>query len=524
MAARKKRLLPDWRMIGREWVRLLAQIRPNFEEIKTSPAAYLWDNRIHIFMKIYNTLSRQVEDFKPLQPPQVKFYACGPTVYDYAHIGHLRKYTLDDVLLRVLKWNKFEVKFVQNVTDVGHLASDADTGEDKLEKGAKKYSLDVWQLAKKFEDYFYHSMRLMNNRLPDVICRATDHISQMLQLVETLEKKGYTYLIEGDGVYFDSSQFKDYSKLAQLDVEELMEGARVEKVEGKRNPTDFALWKFERPGENRAMTWPSKWHQRSFPGWHIECSAMSMKYLGSQIDLHTGGIDHIRVHHTNEIAQSEAATGKKPFVKYWVHHNFLTVDGEKMSKSKDNFYTIDDVVEKGYEPMALRLLFLGAHYRSELNFTWESLQAAQNSWEKLQEIIAQLKTKAQTNVTQPSDLAKKYHQQFFASVGYDLGTPEALSILWQVVKERDLLAEEKLSLLLDFDQVLGFGFDNIQAAENSQSLAVDQLPNEVRVLLKERKEARKQNDFSTADQLRDQLAKLGYRVIDEESGQKVFAI
>lgn len=263
-------------------------------------------------MKIYNTLTRQIEQFEPFNALEVKFYACGPTVYDHAHIGHLRKYTMDDILLRVLEQEGYKVNFVQNVTDVGHLASDADTGEDKLEKGAKKYHQSVWAVAKQFEEYFYRSMEHMGNRQPDVICRATDHIDQMRQMVETLEQKGYTYIIEGDGVYFDSSKFPDYPKLANLNLEEMREGARVEKVEGKRNPTDFALWKFERPGENRAMVWPSKWHPHSFPGWHIECSAMSMEYLGEQLDIHTGGIDHIPVHHTNEIAQSESATGKKP--------------------------------------------------------------------------------------------------------------------------------------------------------------------------------------------------------------------
>ncbi|KUK79347.1 MAG: Cysteine--tRNA ligase, partial [Microgenomates bacterium 39_7] len=476
-----------------------------------------------IFMKIYNTLTRQVEEFVPLDPPQVKFYACGPTVYDYAHIGHLRKYTMDDVLLRVMKHQGFQVKFVQNVTDVGHLASDADSGEDKLEKGAKKYSLDVWQIAKKFEDYFYRSMELMNNQFPDVVCRATDHIQEMLTLVETLEAKGYAYVIEGDGVYFDSSKFDDYAQLAQLDVEELMEGARVEKVEGKRHSTDFALWKFERPGENRAMVWSSKWHKRSFPGWHIECSAMSMKYLGPQIDIHTGGVDHIRVHHTNEIAQSEAATGKKPFVKYWVHHNFLTVDGEKMSKSKENFYTIDDVIEKGFEPMALRLLFLGAHYRSELNFTWDSLQAAQNSWDKLKETIAQLLHEARGEEASLSKLAQDYHDQFFTTITDDLSTPEALVVFWQMVKDKELSAAERLALLLDFDQLFGLELDSIQAADKKQPLALEELPDEARVLLQEREKARQQGDYAKSDQLRDQLFDLGFQVIDDESGQKVFA-
>ncbi len=473
-------------------------------------------------MKIYNTLSHQVEEFKPINPAEVKFYACGPTVYDYAHIGHLRKYTMDDILLKVLEKEGYKVKFVQNVTDVGHLASDADTGEDKLEKGAKKYKQDVWAIAQMFEDYFYCSMELMGNRKPDISCKATDHIDQMRKMVETLEKKGYTYIIEDDGVYYDSSKFPDYPKLANLNLEEMMEGARVEKVEGKRNPTDFALWKFERPGENRAMVWPSKWHPRSFPGWHIECSAMSMEYLGDQLDIHTGGIDHIPVHHTNEIAQSEASSGKKPFSRYWVHHNFLVVDGEKMSKSKENFYTIDDVLKKGFEPMALRLLFLGAHYKSELNFTWQSLQAAQTSWEKLRRIVGELKSDKVIKNGDFSEKAHQYRKQFFELVNNDLNTPEALAIFWQVTKDEDLSSEQKYQLLLDFDQVFGLGLSEIKAQEDRKTLQKENLPVEVQRLLDQRTEARKNHDYDLADELRDQLIARGYTLIDKENEQLIF--
>ncbi len=474
-------------------------------------------------MKIFNTLTRQVEEFKPINPPEVKFYACGPTVYDYAHIGHLRKYTMDDILLKILEKEGYQVKFVQNVTDVGHLASDADTGEDKLEKGAKKYKQDVWAIAQKFEDYFYHSMELMGNRKPDVSCKATDHIDQMRKMVEILEEKGYTYVIEGDGVYYDSGKFPDYPRLANLNLEQMMEGARVEKVEGKRNPTDFALWKFERPGENRAMVWPSKWHPRSFPGWHIECSAMSMEYLGEQLDIHTGGIDHIPVHHTNEIAQSEAATGKKPFSRYWVHHNFLVVDGEKMSKSKENFYTIDDVLGKGFEPMALRLLFMGAHYRSELNFTWESLQGAQKAWERLKRMIGDI---SMSNIEDfhRDDLSvegKQYYQQFFGKINDDLNTPEALAIFWQVAKDENISIEEKYYLLLEFDSVFGLGLVEVKT-EEQQGLSLEHLPVVVQEILARRAEARRNKDYELADELREELINLGYRVTDELDQQIVF--
>lgn len=473
-------------------------------------------------MKIYNTLTRQVEEFKPIDPPEVKFYACGPTVYDYAHIGHLRKYTMDDILLKVLEKEGYKVKFVQNVTDVGHLASDADTGEDKLEKGAKKYKQDVWAIAQMFEDYFYRSMEQMGNRKPDVSCKATDHIDQMRKMVETLEEKGYTYVIEGDGVYYDSSKFPDYPKLANLNLEEMKEGARVEKVEGKRNLTDFALWKFERPGENRAMVWSSKWHPRSFPGWHIECSAMSMEYLGDQLDIHTGGIDHIPVHHTNEIAQSEASSGKKPFSRYWVHHNFLVVDGEKMSKSKENFYTIDDVLEKGFEPMALRLLFLGAHYRSELNFTWQSLQAAQTSWEKLKRIVGEIRPDKVIRNGIFSEKAQLYQTHFFELVEDDLNTPEALAIFWQVIKDEDIFPDQKYQLLLDFDQIFGLGLSEINTQEVKKALQKENLPVELQQLLDQRAEARKNHDFDLADKLRDQLATQGYTLIDKGDEQLIF--
>ena len=365
-------------------------------------------------MRIYNTMSRQVEEFQPINPPEVRLYACGFTVYDYTHLGHLRKYTMDDVLVRTLEHAGYDVKFVQNVTDVGHLTSDSDTGEDKLEKGARKYGKSAWDVAREFEEYFWRSMDLMGNLRPDVSCRATEHIQIQLEMVQELEKKGYTYEIPGDGIYFDTSKFPDYGKLARLAVDDQTEGARIGVVEGKRHPADFALWKFERPGENRAMSWPSPWAERSFPGWHIECSAMAIKYLGEQLDIHTGGIDHIPVHHTNEIAQAESATGKVPFVRYWVHHNFLLVDGEKMSKSLGNFFTIDDVLERGYSPRALRMLFLTTHYRSEMNFTWEALEGMQKAYVRLMRQVAELQALVGKEVTHTghNDTASPYKTAF----------------------------------------------------------------------------------------------------------------
>lgn len=454
-------------------------------------------------MKIYNTLSRKIELIKPIKDNLLGIYTCGPTVYDYAHLGHLRKYTLDDILVRALRHEGFQVRHVQNVTDVGHLASDADTGEDKIEKGAKKYQLTVFDLAKKFEKYFYNSMDLMGNMRPNVICRATENIKEQINLVKKLEEKGFTYEIKDDGIYFDTSKLKDYGKLARLSQIEIKEGARVEKVKGKRHPTDFALWKFERQGENRAMVWKSPWHKRSFPGWHIECSAMSIKYLGEQFEIHTGGIDHIQVHHTNEIAQTEAATGKEPFVKYWVHHNMLLVNSEKMSKSLNNFITIDDVIAKGFDPRALRLLFMFTHYRSEQNFTWEALKAAQTSFDKLYQKVITLKKDIDLKL---SEAATKFQTDFFAYINDDLKLPEALGVMFAMLKSQ-LSDDDKYQLLINFDQVLGLGMAAFEPV-------VLEIPEKIKILLRKRLEAKQYRDFLEADKIRTQISELGFEVID----------
>lgn len=473
-------------------------------------------------MKLYNTMSRSIEEFTPRVDNTVGLYACGFTVYDYTHLGHLRKYTMDDVLVRTLRTLGYSVTFVQNVTDVGHLASDADTGEDKLEKGAKKYGKSVWDIAREFEAYFFASMDAMGNVRPDISCRATEHIAEQLQMVVDLQRKGFAYVIAGDGVYFDTARLDDYGKLARISIEQLKEGARVEMVEGKRNPTDFALWKFERAGENRAMVWPSPWHQRSFPGWHIECSAMAMKYLGEQFDIHTGGIDHIPVHHTDEIAQAEAVTGKQPFVKYWVHHNFLRINGEKMSKSLGNFFTIDDVKSRGIEPMALRLLFLGTHYRSEMNFTWENALGAQSAWKKLHNAVVQFRTEGERTLLSEEKLTKtdEYRRRFFAAMEDDLATPEALSILWEVVKS-NIPGPDKYDLLCSFDQVLGLGLaqlDHTNSSHQDQVITIEQLPPEIQILMQQRERARSDQDWTSADSIRQELATHGYVILDTADG------
>lgn len=475
-------------------------------------------------MKLYNTLSRAVEDFLPVNPPQVGMYACGPTVYDYAHIGHARKYTMDDVLVRTLKHAGFDVKHVMNITDVGHLTSDEDTGEDKMEKGARKYGKSVWEVAKTFEDFFWKTLDTMGISRPDVSCRATEHIQEQIELIQKLEAKGFTYTIE-DGVYFDTSKFPTYSEFAHLDLGKLKKGARVEVVPGKKNPGDFALWKFSPQNEQRQMEWKSPWSPpgqdkvMGFPGWHIECSAMAMKYLGEQFDLHTGGIDHIPVHHTNEIAQSEAATGKHPFVRFWVHHNFLRVNSEKMSKSLNNFYTLDDITAKGYSPMALKLFFLGAHYRSELNFTWEQLDASQKAYDRLVSALSVAKRVDDRSVLSPDKLEKinEYRKNFFGFLENDLHTPEALALLWEVLKS-NIPGKDKYDLILEFDSILGLQLiKNIEAYEASDT----RVPSGVQQLLDLRQAARDKKDFAKADELRDQIASLGWIVEDSALGQKV---
>lgn len=470
-------------------------------------------------MRIYSTHSRTIEEVVPLHDKTVGLYACGPTVYDYVHIGHLRKYTMDDVLINTLKHAGFSVKHVENVTDVGHLVSDADEGEDKMEKGARKYGKSVWDLAHEFEAYFWKSMDLMHIARPDISCRATDHIPQQIALIQTLEEKGYTYVID-DGVYFDTSKFPAYADFARLNLEQMKAGARVDVVAGKKHPVDFALWKFSPKGEKRQMEWDSPWG-KGFPGWHIECSAMSMEYLGDQIDIHTGGIDHIPVHHTNEIAQSEAASGKSPFVKYWVHHNFLRVEGQKMSKSLDNFYTIDDIVKKRYSPMALKLLFLGAHYRSELNFTWNSLDAAQKSWEKLLDMYNAASHEKERTMLSEEKLEKidAFRNTFYVLMDDDLKTPEALAVLWEVLKS-NVPGPDKVDLIREFDEIFSLHISQEAALHDSHRKEQQgtPVPQEIQRLADERQKLRDAKQFDKADAVRKKIEERGWMVVDDKDG------
>lgn len=451
-------------------------------------------------LRIYNTLSRSVEEFIPIQQLKVGMYSCGPTVYDYQHIGHMRRYTMDDILVRVLKASGYAVKHVMNITDVGHLVSDEDTGEDKMEKGARKYGLSVWEIAKKFEQQFFDSLDKLGIAHADEIMHATDYIEEQISLIKTLEEKGYTYTI-ADGIYFDTSKFADYFKLSRQNPEELKKGARVEFVEGKKNAADFALWKFSPADEKRQMEWESPWGI-GFPGWHIECSAMSMKALGNHFDIHTGGIDHIAIHHSNEIAQSECATGEK-FVNYWVHHNFLVVEGEKMSKSLGNFYTVQDVMDKGYDPLSLRYLYLQTHYRQEMNFTWEALDGAQSALVKLR-----------NNVTDNDATAPNiaWMGKFMDALSDDLNTAKALSIVWEMVKDENLLEGEKKGTLLEMDKMLGL--------DVSKKEIID-IPEEIQNLVNEREAFRKAGDWGASDEVRQKILDLGFKIEDSKNGPKV---
>lgn len=457
-------------------------------------------------LQLYNTLTRRIDLFKPIEKGEVRFYACGPTVYSHAHVGHMRTYINNDLLRRALVYLGFKVTHVMNITDVGHLRGDRDMGEDKLEVAAKKEKKTAWEIAKEYEREFFDVMKVLNVLSPDVVCRATEYIQPMIKLVQELEKKGFTYRT-GDGIYFDTAKMPDYNALSKLPLDELKEGARVEANPEKRNPTDFALWKFTPEGEVRQMEWPSPWAEKSFPGWHIECSAMSMQHLGEQIDIHAGGVDHIDIHHTNERAQNWAATGHR-VVNWWFHNEHLLIDGKKMSKSLANFLTLEEIEAKGFEPLAVRYLFLTAHYRKRMNFTWESLEAAQNAYRKLKGVVEELRGLTEATSVQ----AQGQRKIFQTALEDDLNIPQALGAAWTMLKNPDLPDGEKKGLLLDFDQVLGLGLSEERKTA---------IPTDVGKLADEREWKRQAGDWATSDQLRDKIAELGFEIEDTDNGYRL---
>lgn len=473
-------------------------------------------------VQLYNTLTKKIEPVPTHDNREVGIYACGITAYDYAHLGNLRRYVMDDVLVRVLRYDGYRVKLVQNVTDVGHLTSDADDGEDKLEKGARALGESVFATARKFEDYFYQVNERMGNLRPDVVVRASECIEQQLAIAQDLEKKGFAYFIPGEGLYFDTSKSPDYGELAGLQIDKLKEGARVDKIAGKRQPTDFAVWKLEKPGENRQMVWPSPWGERSFPGWHLECVAIGINNLGEQFEIHTGGIDHIPVHHTNEIAQAQAYSGKKPFVKTWVHHNFMLVDGKKMSKSLGNIYRLEDVEKRGFSPMALRYLFLTTHYQSEMNFTWEALAAAQKAYRHLVMDLARLSQEKPASMAEEEKINRsaRFRDNFLAIIKNNLDVPQALASL-SGIRKATLEDSERYDLIIELDNMLGLqlrqNVAKLLRAETEEKIVDPQAEK----LLQERETARAAKNFERADQLRAQLESLGYQIRDTAIGVKL---
>ncbi|NLB62588.1 MAG: cysteine--tRNA ligase [Fibrobacter sp.] len=460
-------------------------------------------------LRFYNTASRSIEEFTlPKDVPAVRMYCCGPTVYHYAHIGNLRSYLFEDFLRRTLEYFDYEVNHVVNITDVGHLTSDQDEGEDKMEKGAERTGKTVWEVAEYYTQAFFKDIDLLNIVAPTLWCKATDHIPEQIDLVQKLEAKGYTYNTS-DGVYFDSLKFDRYADFARLDVENLQKGARIDMGE-KKFVTDFALWKFSPADSQRAMEWPSPWG-KGFPGWHIECSAMAMHHLGPTLDIHCGGTDHIRIHHTNEIAQSECATGQT-FARFWMHGEFLRMgESSKMSKSSGDFLTLKVLLDQGYHPMEYRLLALTSHYRNYLNFSFEALDSAKDGLRNLHRRTDPLIGKA-TAIS--SDSALKWQHDFKSAMSDDLNTAKALGILNSMLRS-DLDDGEKSALVLDFDKVLGLQLDKTMPEKAKQSSLATE---EIEALIAQRDQAKAERNFIESDRIRDELANQGIKLQDTPQG------
>ena len=450
-------------------------------------------------LKIYNTLSKKKEVFKSIKPRYVGMYVCGPTIYDYVHIGNLRAYVFADTLRRVLKINNYRIKEVMNLTDV----------DDKTIRDSQKAKVKLKEFTKKYEKGFLEDISSMNIEKPEVMPKATEHIKDMVEIVKKLLKKEMAYKAD-DGIYFSIKKFKDYGKLSGIKLKNLRVGAsgRVLRDEyEKENVNDFVLWKFwdEKDGD---VFWNTEL-DKGRPGWHIECSAMSSKYLGEQFDIHTGGVDLIFPHHENEIAQSEGAFGKKQWVRYWVHNEWILVDGEKMSKSKGNFYKLKDIEEKGYSPMGLRYFYLSSHYRKPLNFTFTNLDASKNALERLKNIISKIKNSEDKVMKQKVETAYK---QFVDIINDDLNTPRALSFMWEILRDEKLNDSEKYDLVLKFDKVFGLRLDKEEKVK---------IPDKVKEFAKQREKARKEKDFVTADKIREKIKSEGYYINDNDKKSEI---
>jgi cysteinyl-tRNA synthetase len=447
-------------------------------------------------MRLYNSIYKKVVDFKPLNPEVVTMYSCGPTVYKDAHIGNFRTYTLTDLIYRALKFYNYNVKFIMNLTDVGHLVGDSDEGEDKVEKSAREEGKSAKEITTYYTNKFLTDYDRLKLNRPLKFTKASEYIDAQIKLIRTLEQKGYTYKTS-DGIYYDTSKFENYGQLSGIRLDSVKEGARVEVNEEKKNPTDFALWKFSDKEEKRQQEWMSPWGM-GFPGWHIECSAMCLTELGDTVDIHVGADDLKMVHHQNEIAQSEAATDKK-FVKYWVHGGFLTVDETTMSKSLGNIYTVDDVISNGFDPMSLRYFYMTAHYRIPLNFSWNALKNAQNSLFKVYEMVETLEEKSN------AEISEKHMVRFNEAIENDLNMPKALAVMWDLLKS-DLSGPTKIATLLKMDKIFGFSIDDHVGFE---------IPENISNLAKSRAEYRKSGIWDKADMVRKEILALGYILTDK---------
>ena len=456
-------------------------------------------------IKLYNSLTRTNEELKPINGDLVKMYSCGPTVYMHPHIGNMRAYIFMDTLRRVIKYNGYRVLGCMNITDVGHLTDDADDGEDKMEKSAKRENKSPYEIAKYYTDIFLDNLKMLNIDIPEHITKATEYVPQMIEFIKKLEEKGYTYIID-DGVYFDVSKFKDYGKLSNKNMDEIGV-ARVEENSQKKHPFDFALWKFV--PENHIMKWDSPWGV-GCPGWHIECSAMSYDVLGDHFDIHTGGIDHLPIHHENEIAQSNCALGHR-VVEIWMHNEFVLVDGGKMGKSLGNCYTLEQLKEKGFDPLAFKLFCLNTNYGKTINFTFDGLKASQSTLENLKKIVAEHKNGS--NTIDPDKL-KKYKENFLNAVNDNLNTPLALGVLFSMLRSEPK-SKQIYDLAIDFDRVFGLKLDE-EIKSESQSI-----PDEIKDLAGKRWQAKQDKDWALADKLRAEVTQKGYQILDTKDGYTI---
>jgi cysteinyl-tRNA synthetase len=452
-------------------------------------------------LQLFDTYTRSLRKFEPLHGSQVGLYTCGPTVYDYAHLGNLRTYIFEDLLRRTLEFNGYDVKQVMNITDVGHLVSDADTGEDKMERGSRRTGKSAREIAEFYTQAFKTDLQRLNIQEPHIWCRATDHIQEQIELVQCIETKGFTYRTS-DGIYFDTSRLPEYGHMARLDVAGLQAGTRIDMGE-KRHVTDFALWKFSPPGQKRQMEWQSPWGT-GFPGWHIECSAMSARYLGTFFDIHCGGEDHIPIHHTNEIAQTQACYGTR-LANFWIHGYFLQLDSERMAKSSGEFLRLQTVVDRGIDPLAYRYFCLNALYRSKLNFSWESLESAATGLDRLR--------LASYTWGNPGQVDEDYADRFQKHINDDLNLPRALALAWELVKS-DLPDAAKKATLLLFDRVLGLRLESWQPVPET-------IPDDILNLLTQRQQARLEKRWEQADQIRDTIRARGFDIEDTPDGPRL---